>query len=363
MFSLYKLFHVFERQLSSVEIQQDVCNRIISTSSTCTSCIDRCPSNSIRITKSDIELTDCLECGICGVVCPTSAFSWKRPSFNQMLTQMEQLYEEEGQVILYCSKVTYPQSQVAGMKVPCLGAIPWEIWTCFLTVYPKITVFLPEGSCQSCSISTGEKVWKEQLNQAERFTKRTASISDKVMKIQREELYDASRRRFFQSVLREAKQTGKEIVKEYLGETKRPDHKRLSIEGPENVVSRITEEFKQTKTAFVEKLLKESRYSYVAKRNILLQLLITQQHLQQEIIVKLPEINESCDLCGACTHLCPTQAITMQESKEGGAQEIWLHPAMCVECGLCEEICWDKSIHLIEQPAEFLLQSAICLVN
>ncbi|MGD8188500.1 4Fe-4S binding protein [Brevibacillus ginsengisoli] len=351
MLNLFKLFNAFERHVSPVEIQKDVCTRLKSTASTCTLCMDNCPSNSISITATEIQKTNCMECGICGIVCPTNAFSWKHPSFKRMLEQAELQFVDEGRVYIYCSNQLFSEP-VTGVKVPCLAAIPWEVWMSMLVSYPSLSIYLPEGSCQTCEVTTGEQIWSEQLGRAEALCQKKVTRSLSIEKTNRDNSYDSSRRQFLQLAFHELRESGKEVIKEYLGET--PNQRLAEI--PE-----ISEEIRKKKAEFVEKILKESRYSYVERRKILMHQLKQDQELMQRTIVKLPVINDSCDRCGACAILCPTQALRMVESENGVGREIRLQPVTCVECGLCEEVCWEKNISLKEHPADVLFQSETSL--
>lgn len=47
---------------------------------------------------------------------------------------------------------------------------------------------------------------------------------------------------------------------------------------------------------------------------------------------------EDCCGCSACEQICPRQAITMSDNKDGFIYPI-LDPSLCVECSLCESVC------------------------
>ena len=72
-----------------------------------------------------------------------------------------------------------------------------------------------------------------------------------------------------------------------------------------------------------------------------------------EVMISVYGNKEECCGCTACENICPKQAITMIEDKEG-----FLYPQIddnkCIECGLCIEVCafnknYDKS-KLLESP-------------
>ena len=57
-----------------------------------------------------------------------------------------------------------------------------------------------------------------------------------------------------------------------------------------------------------------------------------------ENILDLPVSMDRCTGCTACASICPKHAITMQEDKEGFISPV-LHNELCVDCGLCRQVC------------------------
>lgn len=328
MFTLWKWMNVIEKQISPLNIQVDMCCRYRSSVSTCSCCMDNCPMNSITVTEKGIDISTCLECGICAAVCPTGALTWKRPSPKDMLAQAERTVAEQGHLYIYCSHSSFPEKKASGLKVPCLAAIPWEIWAALLISMPSFSVYLPAALCEHCPVTGGESLWQEQIRKAEKYCgKKVERFSDKAKMIQDAQKlpFDPGRRQFFSTLMREMKQTEREVVREFLGG-----------------ISQIP-------------VLPHSRND--EKQGILLQLLYHYQELQQKITVKLPVVQDQCDVCGACAILCPTQALARVEHDSHAS--LSLHPAQCVGCGLCEDVCWEKLIKLKEFPAESLFQKEL----
>ncbi len=56
------------------------------------------------------------------------------------------------------------------------------------------------------------------------------------------------------------------------------------------------------------------------------------------ILDKLPE-EKNCTGCGACTNVCPVDAITMEYSKATGFSVPVINQSKCVNCGLCTKTC------------------------
>ncbi len=51
---------------------------------------------------------------------------------------------------------------------------------------------------------------------------------------------------------------------------------------------------------------------------------------------------ETCTACGACSEVCPADAITVEDSAK-------VDPELCTECGACTEECPLEAITLEEQ--------------
>ena len=109
----------------------------------------------------------------------------------------------------------------------------------------------------------------------------------------------------------------------------------------------------------VEKMTNESAYPYMNKRALLLAQLQENETLQKQKDIRLPVITSDCNFCGACTILCPTDALKMET--EHNRQSITLQPSKCVDCSLCEDICFTKSIGLQHQSNEMLLKQRLIL--
>lgn len=58
------------------------CTRKISPMSSCTTCIDECPTEAIRVVNGEITISNhpCTICGVCTTVCPVQAIKGKSPS-------------------------------------------------------------------------------------------------------------------------------------------------------------------------------------------------------------------------------------------------------------------------------------------
>ncbi len=53
---------------------------------------------------------------------------------------------------------------------------------------------------------------------------------------------------------------------------------------------------------------------------------------------------EKCTGCGACTEVCPTEAIHVQDGKAGISLD-------CIDCGSCPRVCPEGAIKMIAASA------------
>src|SRR5690606_37860141 len=104
---------------------------------------------------------------------------------------------------------------------------------------------------------------------------------------------------------------------------------------------KVRKEWESVSNHLAEKLTNEAVQPFMKKRKLLLENIQNTTQLQKRLDVRLPSITSECNFCGACSLLCPTDAL-VQET-ENGQTTITLHPHQCVDCRLCEEICYSEN--------------------
>lgn len=58
---------------------------------------------------------------------------------------------------------------------------------------------------------------------------------------------------------------------------------------------------------------------------------------------------EQCIACGACTMVCPANALTMETDLASGTRQWQLFLGRCIFCGRCEEVCPTRAIVLSQE--------------
>ena len=350
---------VIDKKISALSVENNLCTKIISPKSTCNHCIDQCPMKSISFTSNEIVIDDhCVECGLCSTVCPTGALTFNRSPLKEVIGELIHKCEQNDQVYLHCEKMPVSDRNLTTVTVPCLGMIPREAWVTVLNKCKNLSIYHADRGCTGCEISTGGKVWKKELSSGERIAGSTIKISSTIISSSQQEEYDPDRRAFLSHVLKEFKTTNKLAFKEILGSSEVQSYQEKM---QEDSLSKVKSGWGEVYNHLFEVVMKESAYPYMNKRGLFLAELQENKTLQKQKDTRLPIISADCNFCGACAILCPTNAMKMETKHD--SPSITLQPYKCVDCHLCEDICFTKSIQLQPQPNVNLLQKRQVLVK
>jgi len=242
---------------------------------------------------------------------------------------------------------------VITVKVPCFGMIPREAWVTLISKCKNLTIYHSDSGCTGCEITTGKKVWKKELHAGETMTGSSIKITSNITHKAKQKPFDKDRRAFISSFFNEVKATNKLAFKELLGSSEVLSYQEKR---QETTFSKVKKELEEVSHHLYEKVTNESALPYMNKRAFLLAQLQEDETLQKQMDIRLPFITDDCNFCGACTILCPTDALKMET--ENNRQSITLHPEKCVDCSLCEDICFTKSIQLQYVENRTLLKQA-----
>ncbi|ETI68917.1 4Fe-4S binding protein [Neobacillus vireti] len=357
--NLFKLVNVIEKGMSGLNIEQNLCTRLISPKSTCQSCVANCPTNSITFKNNKIEIDDqCVECGLCTTVCPTSALSSQRPSLNQLVTTIIQMCEQNEKVYLSCDKMQISNSEIAAVTVPCLGMIPREVWVSISSVCDNLSIYQSEKSCRDCEVTMGEAVWRSEMGAGEAMSEKQLFVTSTIQPSKEKTQFNNGRRTFFTRLVSEIKTTNKHALRVELGGAGIQTYQEKLQDHP---VKNLKKEWTAVTNRIVERFTNESAFPYLNKRNLFLAELQKNEDLKKRKDCRLPTILPDCNFCGACTILCPTSALTLENANR--TTRINLEPAKCIDCHLCEEICFFQHISLQDEPNHKLLTKTIVLAE
>ncbi|MDO5044652.1 MAG: 4Fe-4S binding protein [Coriobacteriia bacterium] len=362
---------IAQKIMEHLGFESELCLRQISPRSACSQCADICPVDAITIERSKVpgymanmELDEdlCIQCGLCTTACPTGAFSWDNPNLMQLRNKIAKLIaSEDTMVYITCNKTGIKDFSQSVVSVPCLGMIPWEFWLSLSSDFEgKFSVFLPNGLCENCEVSTGERMLIEEISQAEESSGKAINLVDDKRELEffkkaKEEGYDASKRGFFTGLKDASKQLGSLAIETAIGSDP-------NIARPRSAAERFKEQqtlVKNQKQVLeeIEKAKEEGRdldeiemdsLSLVPlgsnailtpRRKILLEVLKRHPEYAESSPVILPTVNNNCTNCNACAYMCPTEAITI------GDKGIQMLSRFCTGCELCKEICFPHAIN------------------
>lgn len=356
---ILRLLDLVDKMLSNIHIEPNLCTKVISPLSQCSKCVDICPLDSIAINDTKIELDEnCVNCGLCTAVCPTKALQLQKPSLNELVAEAKKKCETNGYIYIQCERNKIEENGVSTITVPCLGAVPKEIWMALATDCDNLTIYNPESACSKCELTTGEEVWKKEVSLGKAFAGKEIPIHTQVKHKKKIAAYDVERRELFSTLFSEVKSKNKLAIKELLGASQTLSRREKYQNTPETKMKKEWEHFSKI---LAEKITNESSFPYMNQRKLFLKELKTNKQLQDRKDVLLPVMTEDCSYCSACAILCPTDAL--QKIENDGYTAMTLTPYKCIECNLCVDICYYKAVTLTEQKNRELFQEVKVLIK
>ena len=286
----------------------------------CHSCRDACPAGAIS-TDLQKNMSSCKSCGLCAASCALSA--WKADNDAYALWHTLRRERDKEEVLRLCCHQTAGETYPASVKVHCLAALelPALLLPALLN-YQEI--WLHPGRCADCPLEEGKKLASrlfitaelaEKLVAAAKLPLRFTLCPDPPPSFaQRLGQNTAYSRRDFLSLLRQ--------------ETKHTAKGGIALVG-DLFFSEEEEDSELTRRYLWQKLL---------------QCFPTMLNVGEALPFARMEVLPSCDLCRACSVLCPSDALELKENAD--ALALLHYPLRCVACGVCAHFCPHKAITL-----------------
>lgn len=345
-----KMSNVINKKLDKIEVEPNRCLKVRAVISSCSACMDVCPAKgSILIGQDTLELQDCLQCGLCTTVCPTNALKWNNPPLSQIEQRIKRLSKSERVVYVTCSKRKH-KAHSSIVEVPCLGVFPTEFWMNIGLSVDNLSILQTSEDCQTCTIKTGEQLFQTQLQEANKSIPNQIPIcSEPEFDQNPNQTVDYNKRNFLTTLMEDVKETNTITVKEVLevNKTLSPFEKFDQYYQKKDEIEVLTDEVNEIKNSVADQML-QNTVVHTDKRSQLLKAFQQSPQLQEKMTLPMPDITDRCTRCGACTFLCPTDALYTE------GEDIILATTKCVSCQLCAEICYEKHISLKPRPATVL---------
>ncbi len=301
-----------------LEVNRRRCLRVRHRKSNCRLCLETCPLGAISFSEGlQVDRSLCSGCGICAGVCRNGVFGLRDFAHESMLTSIRQ----KGEVKFTCFSLP-PESD--GFRVPCLGYLD-EAMLIGIIASGSQAVRLIAGQCKRCRHGVGIRVAGKTVKLANQIL--TAFGLSKKLSISIGEAGDSygvsqderySRREFFS----------------YIGAKTKS---RFAV-----VTNKANTDLE------IEARIFTLSSGLPKKRSILLEQI---KKLGQPVIDHvnaddLPfakvKLGGDCNGCNMCVTFCPTGALRSLGTED--SQVIDFSLGYCLACGLCSEVCPQKTV-------------------
>lgn len=335
-------------RMTPVTARSSLCPRSRSNRAACRTCVEVCPAGAITLGQS-IDIGDCSACGLCATRCPAGVFEVQRPSDGSLVSAVRERAEEAGVVVLGCSR--HRDRGPSGLlEINCLGQVSPELLVALVAAGASRIVLLQHpDTCAGCGYPALKESVEAAVSQAADFLTAAGLGPRGVVITTRWEEPAAARPR--RSWLRWRRGERDRLAPRRAA----PDVDRSRRE----LFASAWKETRQAPKAFLDTLLgREVETSVSAgkvpgqaglppRRELLLKALaeLAREHdgvSQAPIFQERLSLQGGCTLCGVCSRLCPTGALT--QTREGEQLRLDVRSDHCTGCNLCLEVCPEKAL-------------------
>ena len=263
----------------------------------CNICTTVCPQKALSFQDGVFTAVNCNLCGICAMVCPTQVFQIDLP---YLLNPSEQT------LILCCSQNASAPAEA--LRINCIQQLNPLAIIHLLYRYSSVTIYLPVEHCKQCAHQWYAQGLIQQLDTYQIPSEKLQIVTETVQISENEN----QRRELFRDILHRTEDGTKKIMT--------------------NAIEKISAEFSSKEIAQKEPAIFPARlplYALYVKKEL---------PVPEEQELPFRQLKcDTCTFCGACMHICPTQAIEITNIDE--EKHLLFHPELCINCNLCHKIC------------------------
>jgi len=311
----------------------------------CNLCMAACPVDAITLNGASLRVGDaCIKCGLCAAVCPTESFQIRKNAPMALYDKVARVATAYEQCYLTCVHALDRMPQVNEIVLPCVGAIPREVWFDLLCEYPNLSVYLPLGLCDECDVSTGEELFSNAIADAEEWSGESVGLEVDEADLGREQKRAYKRSQFVSGMT----QAGTRLVT-------RGNPALAGAQAVANKVrahsNQITELQKTLERAVGSQSSQSKRRMLTRKRRLVMAGLQKYPDLAEDMLLPFPQVDvQRCTMCGDCARACTVHALELDATGR-----VLLEPTYCVNCGACAVACPESAIVMVTQNAEELV--------
>lgn len=298
---------------ASLDIQNAACSKVLSPLSTCQKCQEICPVQALTFADGQWAANQCVGCGLCVIACPNHVFRLDEDTLLQAASPDKPL-------LVSCRHNPAPND--SGVLIGCLQQLYPELILRLLPRVQKLVLYADSRICDQCPQHWYAPGLPLQLKNFGLPLDNFALVTDpQALSAQVPIPKEPSRRAFFKQLFHETKTTSQKTI----------------VQSAENLLADLPTNVSIGDTPAVLPIRRAPLRSLYAAHPM------TAELAEQELPYRLPSV-EHCTFCGACTHLCPTGALTLRTQEEDGKQ-LMFQPILCTQCQLCQDICMHKQFY------------------
>ena len=306
--------------MSLLTLDAAKCVRGTNKFSQCTSCVDVCPVETIKIDEQlpSFIPNDCIGCGGCIAACPDAAYKLDDFStINYIFSILEQKRD-----VLSCKE-----------SIPCLAALSTEEMLSLALLHPE-TLTLDHAFCAECEIAkTNEPLIAQRVEEANFILE--AIESGKRLKFEdvalTPEQKEQDRRTFLSKLnVKEAIKAKQKFENEVEAGSEEKKRHAISTEGIKWL--RENKDVPDRRKLLMMALKKMTKPKVFHKLDINDISFISQKILDEE----------TCTNCQMCYRICPTGALSSDKFNS----TIFFDAISCIKCASCHDVCEPDSLTL-----------------
>ena len=300
---------------------------------TCDRCVRICPVDAISIDGNSIEILDtCIKCGLCVETCPSECYSVADLAPRKLYDRIAGAAMSHETCYVTCTRTIDRVPENNEVILPCVGAVPAEVWASVMADYDNVFVYLPLGICDDCPTATGEETYTDAIGRAETWCGFGLGLEVYESDLTHEPNRAWQRKEFVDNIT----QAGERL----LGQSRVVTAARRVTQQIQAHSSQLNGIARTLDAAVGTTNAKRQRRVLLDRRKLLMGALQKHPDMAEAIDLYEPVCDpDLCTLCGECEHVCPTRAIEL--TPEGR----WTCEAsFCCQCGACLHVCPTKAL-------------------
>lgn len=289
---------------TSVRLLENYCLYSRNKQAVCTLCIDSCPTKALSFKNEKVVLDQgkCDDCNLCVHHCPTDALYLER----EALYQYEKKIATREHVCFTCKKQSNTNDDVI---IPCLSSLSPELVLFAIMHKKSVQIYYDSTVCRTCPLNYNVEKFIDWLQELDYIAYGDVHIINDIDE-KKSKKKDITRRELFSFSKNKTKEEVSTLILDSYDKT-------LTVKNKLPLPER-----RKYLTEFIKREEKEKFLSL---------------NLAAGLKVTKITVEEDCDLCGICTHLCPSGALKLEDNDN--FLTLSFQAIQCINCEICSNNC------------------------